>query len=332
MAAFNRVFSLRFTRPQRAIADGPAELHGLLERAERAIRPQSASLPAALADLADGLDRIRASLGGEQWKLAAERIRRHPVTAAIHLDPLTRRGFHKPCGHAGDAVMIDMIYRGQTSAADGPNPGALGARIRDFTSARPIACAIRNRRDLIAEQIDGIAECHSGAEILAIEAGHMREAHLSNAVKRRALRRIVALDHDVHAIETLERELGRSGVTAIHTPSYALLNGARNALGHFDFIYSAGLFDRLEMKPARRAMAAMFAMLKPGGKLWIANLLPSIRDAAYIEAFMNWWPIYRDSAALEALAGDIPRSELVSYKVFVEQAGNIAFLELIRAW
>jgi hypothetical protein len=332
MAAFNRVFSLGFTRPRHNSLADPADLEALLDRAHRALRPQSPSLHAALDELADGLDRVRAASGDEQWKSAAERVRRHPVTAAIHLDPLTHRGFHKPRGHAGDAVMIDLIYRGQAYNADAPNPCALGARIWEFTSATRIARAIRNRRDMIARQIDGASEGGGRAEVLAIEAGHLREAHMSNAVKQRALRRIIALDHDSHAIELVERELGSCGVTAIHTPSYALLGGAPNALGHFDFIYSAGLFDRLEMKPARRALGAMFTMLKPGGKVWIANLLPSIRDAAYIEAFMNWWPIYRDAAALEALTGDIPASELMSRRVFTEPTGSIAFLELIRAW
>lgn len=185
---------------------------------------------------------------------------------------------------------------------------------------------------MIARQIDAAAAEKSGtAEILAIEAGHLREAHLSNAVKRRELRRIVALDHDSHAIARIERELGRCGVTALHTPSYALLGGAPNALGHFDFIYSAGLFDGLEMKPARRALVAMFAMLKPGGKLWIANLTPALPDAAFVEAFMNWWPVYRDDTALDALAVEIPADRIAARGLFTEPAGNIGFLELLRA-
>jgi extracellular factor (EF) 3-hydroxypalmitic acid methyl ester biosynthesis protein len=332
IGAFNRVFSLGFTRPRRGAAAVPGDLRTLLERTYGALRPQSPTLPGALADLADGLGRMRAACDAEQWRSTADLIRRHPVTAAIHLDPLTHRGFHKPRGHAADAVMIDLICRDHISDGESPNPGALGAGIWDFTSAMPFAGAIRNRRDMIARQIDAAAAEREGAvEVLAIEAGHLREAHLSNAVKRRELRRIVALDHDGHAMATIERELGGCGVTAIHTPSYALLGGAPNALGHFDFIYSAGLFDGLETKPARRAIAAMFAMLKPGGKLWIANMTPSLPDAAYIEAFMDWWPIYRDERALDALAGDIPAAKMASRKVFTEPAGNIGFLELIRA-
>ncbi|HJU28494.1 MAG TPA: class I SAM-dependent methyltransferase [Candidatus Binataceae bacterium] len=289
-------------------------------------------MPGALANLADGLARIRAIVGQEQWRLTAEMIRRHPVTASIHLDPLTYRGFHKPRGYAVDAVLIDLIYRSQIPSEESPDPGPLGASIWDFTSAMAFARAIRSRRDLIARQIDAVAGRDGGAEVLAIEAGHLREAHLSEAVRRGGLRRMVALERDGHAAATIERELGRCGVVAIHTPRYALLNGAPNALGRFDFIYSAGLFDGIETKPARRAIAAMFAMLKPGGKLLIGNLTPALHDAAYIEAFMDWWPVYRYAAALEGLAGDVPGVNLASVKVLSETAGDIAFLELIRAF
>jgi extracellular factor (EF) 3-hydroxypalmitic acid methyl ester biosynthesis protein len=325
VGAFNRVFSL--TRPRR----GADDLRTLLERTYRALRAPSSSVPDALCILVDGLGRMRAACGVEQWRSATQLIRRHPVTAAIHLDPLTHRGFHKPRGHAADAVMIDFVCRDHMSA-EAPNLDALGARIWDFTSAMPFARAIRHRRDMIARQIDAVAADRGGAaEVLAIEAGHLREAHFSNAVRDRALRRMVALDHDGHAIAAIERELGGRGVTAIHTPSYALLGGAPNALGHFDFIYSAGLFDGLETQPARRAIAAMFAMLKPGGKLWIANLTPALPDAAFVEAFMNWWPVYRDEAALDALAVDISAGRTVSRRLFAEPSGNIGFLELVRA-
>lgn len=329
--AFNRIFSRRSVPPRSGSPNHPAGLQSLLERTYRGLRPESPLLPGVLADLIDGLRRARSTCPAEQWRSTAELIQRHSVTAAIHLDPLTHRWFHKPRGYAADPIMVDLVYRDCIPAAESPVPGALGARIWDFTSAMPFACAIRNRRDTIVRRLDAAAESVHAAEVLVIEAGHLREAHLSNAVKDRAFRRFVALDRDGQASAAVRREFGRHGVTAIHTPSYALLGGTPNALGNFDLIYSAGLFDGLETQPARRALAAMFSMVKPGGKLLIANLRPYIHDAAYIQTFMNWWPNYRDDAALSQLAADIPAAETVSRNIIPEPTGAIGFLELVRA-
>ena len=34
----------------------------------------------------------------------------HPLGELLHRDPFTRRGFDKPRGYAGDAVLIDYLY------------------------------------------------------------------------------------------------------------------------------------------------------------------------------------------------------------------------------
>ncbi|HKV54625.1 MAG TPA: class I SAM-dependent methyltransferase, partial [Candidatus Binataceae bacterium] len=255
------------------------------------------------------------------------RIRRHPLFSLLLHDPVTYRGFHKPRGHAADAVMLDLVYQDESTPS---GTSELGARLQAYMAAMPLAQALRNRRDWLAAQIDATAERTACAEVLAIESGHLREAQRSQAVKSGALRRFVALDHDAEAVWQVEREIGQALVRAMHTPTYALLNGGRNALGHFDFIYSAGLFERLDNERAKRAVAAMFAMLKPGGKIWISNIRPSVREAAYLEVFMNWWPTYRDLGALDSLIGEIPPGELRSHRSFLEPTDNIAFLEVIR--
>jgi extracellular factor (EF) 3-hydroxypalmitic acid methyl ester biosynthesis protein len=269
---------------------------------------------------------IRQTSSEDSWREKIKRIRRHRLFSLLLHDPLTYRCFHKPRGHAADPVMLDLVYRDGFTLDEISD---LGARLWSYMAARPLAEALRNRRDWLAAQIDATAERTGGtAEVLAIEAGHMREAHRSRAFQTRALRRFVALDRDVQAIGLIERELGHSQVTAIHTPTYAVLSGGRSALGYFDFIYSVSLFERLDEPAAVRGLAAVFETLKAGGSIWLSNLSPSLREAAYLESFMNWWPTYRDGPALERLATAVPSSEVLSMKTALDPTESIVSLEL----
>lgn len=281
-------------------------------------------LIAAIADM-------RASSGVDGWKTAVDKIRRHPITSLLHEDPFTHRGFHKPRGYAGDAPMLDFVYLNQSRCTLTEGVSALGAKIFGYTTTSPIAEAIVNRRSIMALQIDEVAERTHDAEVLALQCGHLREAELSSAMRDGKIRRFVALDRDIRAVAAVEKEWGRAGVSAINTPTYALLNGAPNALGRFDLIYSDGLFNELDVRSGVRAIASMFAMLKPDGKLWIGNFLPGIRDAAYLEAFMNWWLVYRSTAALEGLLAEIPARAIARQRTYIEPTDQIGFLEVIRS-
>jgi hypothetical protein len=73
-------------------------------------------------------------------------------------------------------------------------------------------------------------------------------------------------------------------------------------LGGFDFVYAAGLYDYLNDKFGACFLQAMFELVKPGGKVWIANFLSDIADVGFMEAVMDWWLIYRTPEQIRALA------------------------------
>jgi len=301
-----------------------SDLQSLMSRTYAGLRAVSdaAAVAPMVEDLVNGLADLRAHSTTDSWKSTIERLRKHPLLELMHQDPYTHRGYHKPRGYAADAVMLDFIYRHPAGEPLRRGATALGEWIYDCTTAGALAEAMRNRRDLIAREIENVAKDAPGrAEILALECGHLREAAHCEAIANRTQRRFVALDRDGYAVATVEKEWGHLGLTAIHTP---------NALGEFDLIYSAGIFSGFEMRQAVRAIGALFAMLKPGGKLWLANLFPGIRDAGYIEAFMNWWPVYRDYAAMTTLLTEIPRDQMLSYKTSLEPHENIVILEVSR--
>jgi len=75
----------------------------------------------------------------------------------------------------------------------------------------------------------------------------------------------------------------------------------------------------------------LFSMLKPGGKLVLANFLPTIHDIGYMEACMDWFLVYRDRMDMMGLTELIDQVEMRDIQVSVEENQNIIFLEVTRA-
>ena len=69
-------------------------------------------------------------------------------------------------------------------------------------------------------------------------------------------------------------------------------------------------------------------MLAPQGTLVIANFLPQISGAGYMEAVMDWWLIYRNEEDMKKLIIDLPINEIESIKQYRDPDDNITFLEI----
>src|SRR5204863_9304423 len=167
----------------------------------------------------------------------------------------------------------------------------------------------------IADLIDGLAAKMPGLDILAVAAGHLREASLAAAVRRRRIGRFVALDADAVSLEVVQRAYGPYGVETVAAPFSQLITG-RVALGQFDLVYSTGLYDYLNVSTGRRLVRTMFNMLKPGGQLVVANFMPGIRDVGYMEAFMDWRLIYRTRHDMTDLTMEIEEPEIHDLSLF----------------
>ena len=100
----------------------------------------------------------------------------------------------------------------------------------------------------------------------------------------------------------------------------------KTGMGHFHLVYAAGLFDYLKDSVASRLVERMWAMAHPGGRVMVANFLPDIPDAGYMEAFMDWWLIYRDESEVRKLFSAIPPAQIASMKVEFDPGRNICFV------
>lgn len=279
-------------------------------------------------DVFDCLRTRRMNVEENQWSEFIEKCRCHPCRELVHEDPFTFRAFSKPRGYAGDAEMIDFIYA-REERWPLPEATPLGRLVFNYTTLAPASAGVRARRGYVADMIDQLAEEVREPHVLSIASGHLREAGLCSAVKRGRLGRFVALDTDKLSLVEVDRQYGWYGVETV-AASFRSLVANKLDLGQFDFVYSTGLFDYLGQPTARRLLTTMFQMLRPGGRLLVANFLPNIRDVGYMETYMDWKLVYRTRHDMVDLTMEIPEHEIRHISLFAEENQNIILLKVTK--
>jgi extracellular factor (EF) 3-hydroxypalmitic acid methyl ester biosynthesis protein len=282
-----------------------------------------------MAKLLPALQARRLEFDDRAWSEFARLCLEHPLCRLLHEDPFTYRAFSKPRGYAGDAALLDFIY-GEEEGWPAPSACQMGRSIFASTTRSSACEAVRARRGFIADLVDRIVDEVPHPHILSIAAGHLREAHLCSAVKRRKFGRYVALDSDQESLAEVQRSYGRFGVESFAASVRQLLTH-RVDLGKFDVVYSTGLFDYLPLAAAQRLTGEAFEMLRPNGRLLVANFLPGILDVGYMESFMAWKLIYRDRGDMIQLADDIPQEQIGDIRIVAEENQNIIFLLVTKA-
>ena len=165
------------------------EFVAVLDRtADRLSQPQleQPQVDEALGELFAALLAQKEQLPDEAWRTIQGRCRQHRLFELLQEDPFTRHAYLKPRGYAGDAVLMDIIYGCEE---DWPVPEAspLGQLIFNYTTAELAPKGVLSRRGFVAHLIDRLGN-DGRPEILSVAAGHLREANISAAVKRSALR------------------------------------------------------------------------------------------------------------------------------------------------
>ncbi|MEM7202128.1 MAG: class I SAM-dependent methyltransferase [Planctomycetota bacterium] len=278
------------------------------------------------------LDLRRRSLDPAAWRgFARGTFRQHALMASLRQDPFTRHAFDKPRGYAGDAELIDYIY----GYGDGIVLPPCTARGRALYAAamEKVPCrAVRARKTYLAGVLEQLGRRQPGARVVSIASGHMREVGASTACRAGAFQELVAFDQDERSLAVVARDyVGIDAVRTVAGRVRALLTG-RLPLEGFDLAYSTGLFDYLNRRTARALTRRMFAMLRPGGELVIANFSAGVSGVGYMEACMDWHLVYRREADMLDLCGDLDAKAVAHARVETDPAtGGILFLRVRRA-
>ena len=295
--------------------------HRILDRAEQELKTRGT---AALDDLSERLNGYRDTLGPAWTEFARRHFGRHSIRKTLHESPFSQRAYEKPRGYAGDAVTIDYAY--------GLNPldraSSLGRALYEWEYRSQCCRSVRSRRDLVARRIDEAALSSPKARILSVACGHLREARISEAVRERMFGEFIALDQDPNSLAVVQAE--HPAIRAVCSGVQTLLTAGPD-WRDLDLVYAAGLYDYLGDAFARRLTTRLFEMVRLGGRLLIANFHPQTQGSACLEAWMDWWLIYRTEDQVHAFAGGIDPDTILSQQSFRDGEGNVAYLELVKA-
>ncbi|MBP0639723.1 hypothetical protein [Cupriavidus sp. AcVe19-6a] len=279
----------------------------------------------AMRTINSGLASVRSAMHDEEWKDFVVTAREHPALKTTRLCPFTSHAARRPYGYPGDAALIDYIY-GYVK----PELDKLPRSIYAHTVGAAAPRAVRFRRHLLANLIDRVLhEQGTGASILAVACGHLRELDLSRLISQIRPQRFLALDQDENSLAEVDKCFAPFGVSTELRRIKDIVVG-KVSYKPLDLAYAAGLYDYLDNETAQMLTRNLFNMLGPGGTLHIANFLPGIEDVGFMEVAMDWWLIYRDEKQMLALLEGIPDTAIGSVRQYRDPDNNITFLEVQR--
>lgn len=245
--------------------------------------------------------------------------RGHPAFRLCHLDPFTERAYRKPRGYAGDAVMLDYVYSGHPPCGTHP----VGQGIFRCTTRGPTGLSVLYRRSLLASYINEVITRNPAARILSVASGHCRELEGTLATSRTFQGEVIAFDQDPASCDEVRRVYPK-GVKTVEGNVKRLVGG-HIALGDFDLIYSAGLYDYLPSVFAQRLTETLKGMLRPKGRLIIGNFARGTHARGYLDLVMDWHLVYRNTTELLQLLGDTTGFRL---RTFGDPHNNVVYGEL----
>ena len=238
-------------------------------------------------------------------KRYAERV----LTPDFMPGAVMKRCYEKPLGYPGDFRIMNYVYEWQR-VGDTPYEKLLH-RIGIETGAC-VGTRLRMTQKLIAERIAAFAGdtplnianlgCGSAYEVY----DYLKIDHLPSPVNFTLIDQDDrALNHAYeHAYPEVVRHAGRAKVQCLQASFAQLLKAGAlfKSLPPQDVIYSLGLYDYLSARRARALTHDLYAQVKPGGQLILANVKKGREACEWpLEFVTDWSLVYRTESDMLAL-------------------------------
>jgi len=235
----------------------------------------------------------------------------------------------KPLGYAGDYKMIESIYD------NNPQTTGFDRLFDNYMQMSAISVGVRNRKEdfkrMLLDQIHG--SHGKPIRIMSIACGSSREWFEIMRKGSDDLSHVTVdcLDVDAKALEYSRERLGNPS-----NFNFIKKNAARLALDkkitrtfpdRYNFIYSTGLFDYLDVRVSLGLVRNMRELLKPNGLLAISDVQDKYSNPSlpFMELVGLWDLLYRDRNEFTKLFIDAGfRPEKISYQF--EQQGIMQYV------
>lgn len=274
---------------------------------------------------------LKQRIGKTQWQALTQELRHHPITKLLAEAPQIEHSRRWPRGYRGDAQMMDLIYGTGQTGKKLAHTSPLGRSIHETQADWATHRAAVRRLRTIAHAVDEQAETASyPIAILSVACGHLRELAFSHTWQNQQFARWVAMDQDSRSLKLIQEEIGSTCLEYWEKSIVWLLRHPQTQ--QFDFIYAAGLYDYLKKPTAQLLTAQLFDMLRPGGRLLVANFTTNTIEMGFLEAFMDWPLIYRNMAEMTELASVLPPEQAqfrINYDLSNEN-NRLIYLEVTR--
>ncbi len=213
------------------------------------------------------------------------------------------RMYSKPRGYAGDFFTIELIYRDEPGGT-----GRLGAALDRGFLDMPAGAAVRNRRGLLAREINKtLAAADGPAEILSLACGPAREVFdVFETLQDKSQLKANLLDLDSQALSFVSEVADKKGLSENlnilhHNLIYLALGRKKIDLPPQALIYSIGLIDYFKDSLVLKLINFIYDRLEPGGRVILGNFHPDNTTKALMDHVLNWRLIHRSEDEMNRL-------------------------------
>jgi SAM-dependent methyltransferase len=286
---------------------------------EDAFRDCNAKLHALESELTNGNDELGARIQSD-------------LLPYLLLTNTAERWYSKPRGYAGDFLSIHEIYQNVPQGRS-----RIGSVLDQCFLNLPAAIAVRNRRPLLAREINAVlaAKQDAKARVTSLACGPAAEifdvyANLEDSSKLTS----TLIDVDLQALAfvaerrdkaRLQRQMRLLNANLV----YILTGREKIDLRDQDLIYSIGLIDYFNDDFVVKLLNYIHGALATGGKVILGNFHPRNPDKVLMDHVFDWRLIHRTEADMDRLFGASAFQRDCTNVRFEEQGINL-FAECVK--
>ena len=287
----------------------------LVEAADREALHNEGQVPDELvADLSTTLNELCVEMNGilgigsplsQEEKRGLGRQYRREILPYLLLAQTAERWYSKPRGYAGDFMTIEQFYQNQPRGS-----GRIGTILDRCFLELPTANAVRNRRQLLVEEIQStLSQKENGqvTRVSSLASGPAAEVFdIFQQLDDPSKLYVTLIDIDLQALafvsDKARRQQWRKRLRFVPGNLIEVVNGKQDlGIESQDLIYSIGLIDYFSDSFVIRLLDYIHSKLGPGGRVILGNFHPRNPTRALMDYVLSWELIYRTEDEMNRL-------------------------------